>query len=75
MSVNGLGAIVNPYFEASRDLPSCLDRPTAEPGINHSALAAKFCILAMESLLCLAIVCAMLLPSHVIKRQGHTWPS
>lgn len=59
------------YFEASRDLSSCLEQSTAEPGINHLALAANFCILAIESLLCLAIVCATLPPYHVIKRQGH----
>lgn len=40
--INGRGNIINPYFEASRDLPFCLDQSTAEPGINHLALAAKF---------------------------------
>lgn len=67
--------IESPYFEARRDLPSCLAQSTAEPGINHLALAAKFCVLAIESLLCLTIVRSTPPLYHVMKRQGHVCPS
>lgn len=62
---------LNSYFEATRDLPSCSYQSTAQPGINHLALAANFCILAIESLLYLAIVCITLTLDHIIKRQGY----